>query len=82
MTRSFAQCREEIIGTGWLGNLERASLSAAEAKFEPAADDASPFGCGECPDDPRPHLHCPWGGLHKHYADEETDEPGCAEHGC
>jgi hypothetical protein len=28
------------------------------------------FDCTECPEDPRPHLHCPWGGMHKHYADE------------
>lgn len=33
MTRSFAQCREEITGTGWADDLHRASLSAAEAKF-------------------------------------------------
>jgi hypothetical protein len=32
--------------------------------------EASPYDCSECPEDRRPHLHCPWGGLHKHYGDE------------
>lgn len=37
----------------------------------PGSEDDDPFDCTACPDDPRPHLHCPWGGMHKHYADEE-----------
>lgn len=38
----------------------------------PNPPDPGPFDCTECPDDPRPHTHSPWGGLHKVYEDERT----------
>jgi hypothetical protein len=38
----------------------------------PDGGEIDPFDCTECPEDPRPHLHCPWGGMHKHYADEQS----------
>jgi hypothetical protein len=40
----------------------------------PGGGEIDPFDCDECPEDPRPHLHCPWGGMHKHYADEQRPE--------
>ena len=48
------------------------------ARPESFAEEDSPFDCTECPDDPRPHTHSPWGGLHKVYADEA--EQRLAEH--
>lgn len=26
----------------------------------------------ECSDRRRPHVHCPWGGMHTHLVDPET----------
>ena len=28
----------------------------------------------ECRDSRRPHVHCPWGGMHIHVVDLETGE--------
>ncbi len=36
MSKSFSEARQEITGDSWLDDLARQSLTAAEAKFQPA----------------------------------------------
>jgi hypothetical protein len=74
MTKSFTECRQEITEDSWLADLARASLSAAARKSDGCT--ASPYDCTGCPEDPRPHLHCPWGGMHKHYEDDAAPDAG------
>jgi hypothetical protein len=51
----------------------RQAALAAEMRRQAEAD---PFDCAGCPEDPRPHLHCPWGGMHKHYEDDAAPDAG------